>query len=130
MDFARLLEITDGIRKGQTRKSQADGKIRQFLGWGGNSNAFRSFPLRQQQATLHNHTASSLFSAWYGTVARLAGSGLPLADLAWTPPLSAETVAKAAVRCCLNGEDDLSVKGKESGDAVVIKVQEMAEMEA
>ncbi|CAM9505046.1 unnamed protein product [Ectocarpus sp. 4 AP-2014] len=59
------------------------------------------------------------------------GSGLPLADVAWTQPLSTAEVAKAAVRCCLEGTDSLGGgRGKDSGDAVVLKVQDMAQMTA
>lgn len=60
-----------------------------------------------------------------------AGSGLPLADVAWTQPLSAEEVARSAVKCCLGGTDSLGGgRGKDSGDAVVLKVQDIAEMAA
>lgn len=57
-------------------------------------------------------------------------SGLPLADVAWTQPLSKDSVAKAAVRCCLEGAENLERggKGKDSGDALVLKVQDMAEL--
>lgn len=58
-----------------------------------------------------------------------AGSGLPLADVAWTQPLSTEEVAKTAVKCCLEGVDSLGGgKGKDSGDATVFKVQDIAQM--
>ncbi|CAM9531076.1 unnamed protein product, partial [Ectocarpus fasciculatus] len=59
------------------------------------------------------------------------GSGLPLADVAWTQPLSTAEVAKSAVKCCLEGTDSLGgSRGKDSGDAVVLKVQDMAQMTA
>ncbi|CAM9913996.1 unnamed protein product [Ectocarpus sp. 12 AP-2014] len=62
---------------------------------------------------------------------RIAGSGLPLADVAWTQPLSTAEVAKSVVRCCLEGTDSLGGgRGKDSGDAVVLKVQDMAQMMA
>lgn len=58
-----------------------------------------------------------------------AGSGLPLADVAWTQPLSTEEVAKTVVKCCLEGAESLGGgKGKDSGDAVVFKVQDIAQM--
>lgn len=60
-----------------------------------------------------------------------AGSGLPLADVAWTQPLSANEVARSAVKCCLEGIDSLGGgRGKDSGDAVVLKVQDIAQMAA
>lgn len=60
-----------------------------------------------------------------------AGSGLPLADVAWTQPLSTKEVARSAVKCCLEGTDSLGGgRGKDSGDAVVLKVQDIAEMAA
>lgn len=60
-----------------------------------------------------------------------AGSGLPLADVAWTQPLSTEEVARSAVKCCLEGTDSLGgARGKDSGDAVVLKVQDIANMVA
>lgn len=96
------------------------------MGEGREFQRIRSSPATAAGDSAQLHRPSSV----RGSIARPAGSGLPLADLAWTQPLSAETVAKAAVRCCLDGADDISVKGKESGDAVVIKVQEMAEMKA
>ncbi|CAM9185828.1 unnamed protein product [Scytosiphon promiscuus] len=62
---------------------------------------------------------------------KIAGSGLPLADVAWTQPLSTEEVAKTVVKCCLEGTDSLGGgKGKDSGDAVVFKVQDIAQMAA
>eukprot|EP00903_Cladosiphon_okamuranus_P015044 g13918.t1 len=62
---------------------------------------------------------------------RIAGSGLPLADVAWTQPLSTNEVARSAVKCCLEGTDSLGGgKGKDSGDAVVLKVQDIAGMAA
>lgn len=69
---------------------------------------------------------------FFSLVARLsAGSGLPLADVAWTQPLSTKEVAQSAVKCCLEGTDSLSGgKGKDSGDAVVLKVQDIAQMAA
>lgn len=59
-----------------------------------------------------------------------AESGLPLADVVWTQPLSKEWVAKSAVRCCLEGVEMMrvGVKGKESGDALVLKVQDIVQL--
>lgn len=50
--------------------------------------------------------------------------------MAWTQPLSKEAVAKSAVRCCLEGAEGLEGggKGKDSGDALVFKVQDIEEL--
>ncbi|CAM9615304.1 unnamed protein product [Ascophyllum nodosum] len=82
-----------------------------------------NLPLQRLGAPLARITSTELGR-------RIAGSGLPLADLAWTQPLSTEAVAKTAVRCCLDGVDNLGGKEKEFKDTVVFKVQEIAKMEA
>ncbi|CAN0003804.1 unnamed protein product [Laminaria digitata] len=65
-----------------------------------------------------------------GVVKKIAESGLPLADVAWTQPLSVEAVGKSAVRCCLDGVENLGSRSKDSGDTVVLRVQDIAQMAA
>ena len=57
-------------------------------------------------------------------------SGLPLADVAWTQPLSVEAVGTAAVRCCLDGVENLGSRSKDSGGTAVLRVQDIAQMVA
>ncbi|CAM9551543.1 unnamed protein product [Choristocarpus tenellus] len=64
-------------------------------------------------------------------VKRIASSGLPLADVVWTQPLSAETVAQAAVCCCMGtvgSADEKKEGGMMDSEAVVLGVQDMATM--
>lgn len=81
--------------------------------------------------TVHDRTTHLTLPTLRALRGTHTGSGLPLADVAWTQPLSTKEVARSAVKCCLEGTDSLGGgRGKDSGDAVVLKVQDIASMAA
>lgn len=54
-----------------------------------------------------------------------------MADVAWTRPLSAASVAKTAVRCCVDVADHVSGgRRRDSGGALVLDVDDIAQLAA